>query len=141
MQANTDGQSAYTIKKMYSAVKEKLEEVRAEYKKEVSDLYATKDENGEYTLETFKCVEGKEEELKKRNYNTVFTINDLKEASMIYQGMSYFKGMKVEEVSVCNISIISGTGQLCSRAYRRQSMLLYFAAYLQVDSSQGQPCS
>jgi DNA polymerase I len=44
-------------------------------------------------------------ELKKRNYATTFTINDLKEASMVYKGMSYFKGMKVEDVSVLSFDI------------------------------------
>lgn len=44
-------------------------------------------------------------DLRSRNYATTFAISDLKEASMIYQGMSYFKGMKVDEVSVLSFDI------------------------------------
>lgn len=65
MQANTDGQSAYTIKKMYQAVKETLADTRELYKKEIADVFAKRDEKGEYTMESFEVEETKKEEFKK----------------------------------------------------------------------------
>lgn len=71
-------------------------------------------------------------DLKRKNYREVFTVNDLKEASMIYNGMSYFKGMKVNEVSVLSFDIESLTLEhnensrvlLISNTYRSKTRIV-----------------
>lgn len=59
--APVDGRTAYDIKLMNSALKKAREQVADEYKKEIIEVYAKRDENGKYNEEQF---EPQEEKLK-----------------------------------------------------------------------------
>jgi hypothetical protein len=59
------GRCAYLVKKMSQAIEKLREKVHAEYRKEILDLYAQRDEKGEYNEEQVKIIEGKQDEFKK----------------------------------------------------------------------------
>ncbi|NJO64175.1 MAG: hypothetical protein HC836_40190 [Richelia sp. RM2_1_2] len=71
-------------------------------------------------------------EIKKRNYYWTYSVTDKKESSLIYNGMSYFKGMKLEDVSVLSFDIEALTLEhtddakvvLISNTYRNKNKVI-----------------
>lgn len=62
--APTDGFTAYRINKIVRDLKKGRDQISAEYRKDIMEVFAKKDENGKYDENTFQPMEDKIEEFK-----------------------------------------------------------------------------